>query len=83
MCHRHLTFKTSSLCGHLIFTEGRDVDCQETGCYISSLHPRNCAAISGRARCQCRRYYTRPERVIEQNESLPTKCPGCSSRSTT
>lgn len=58
MCHRHLTFKKSSVCGHLILTDERQVDCQEPECYISSAHPSNCAARSARTRCWCRRYYT-------------------------
>jgi hypothetical protein len=58
MCHRHLTFKKSSACGHSILTEERQVDCEDPECYNSSVHPPDCAARSGRARCWCRRYYT-------------------------
>ncbi|KAH9048102.1 hypothetical protein EDB84DRAFT_1458448 [Lactarius hengduanensis] len=81
MCHRHLSFKKSTTCGHLILTEERNIDCQDPQCYNSAVHPSDCAARSGRARapCQCRRYYTQPIRVVQRDE-LQTKCPRCSTR---
>ncbi|KAF8275021.1 hypothetical protein EI94DRAFT_19028 [Lactarius quietus] len=77
MCHRHLRFKKSSTCGHLILTEEHNVDCQNPQCYNSAKHPSDCAARYGQV-CQCRRFYTQPERVIEGE--LPNKCSRCSSR---
>jgi hypothetical protein len=58
MCHRHLSFKKSSDCGHLIFIEERSVDCQDSRCFNSSTHPPDCAARSADGRCRCRRYFT-------------------------
>lgn len=58
MCNRHLSFKTSSICGHLILVGSQNVDCGDPECYNSSAHPPDCAARSGRANCDCRRYYT-------------------------
>jgi hypothetical protein len=58
MCHRHLSFKKSSACGHLILTGEHNVDCQDPECYNSSAHPPDCATRSGHGRCWCRRYYT-------------------------
>ncbi|KAI0256692.1 hypothetical protein BJV78DRAFT_1166291 [Lactifluus subvellereus] len=58
MCYRHLSFNESSVCGHLILTEERNVDCQDSRCYNSSTHPLDCAARSRHGHCRCRRYYT-------------------------
>ncbi|KAI0302031.1 hypothetical protein BC826DRAFT_494299 [Russula brevipes] len=58
MCHRHLSFKKSSACGHLILTGEHNVDCHDPECYNSSAHPPDCATRSGHGRCWCRRYYT-------------------------
>ncbi|KAI0281389.1 hypothetical protein BGY98DRAFT_210762 [Russula aff. rugulosa BPL654] len=70
MCHRHLTFKKSSICGHLILTKSQNVDCEDPECYNSSTHPPDCAAQNGRARCWCRRYYTQPNRQVISGQEV-------------
>ncbi|GBE82241.1 hypothetical protein SCP_0406250 [Sparassis crispa] len=72
MCHRRLHFYKSSGCGHLTFTGENNIDCQSWDCFLSASH--NCGSTSGNI-CRCRRYYTQPERIVDQE--VPGKCPRC------
>ncbi|KAF9792405.1 hypothetical protein BJ322DRAFT_1029048 [Thelephora terrestris] len=62
MCHRKLWFDKYTQCGHLVFTSSQDIDCGQTFCFNSTAHPATCVAPN----CQCRRFFTQPERLISR-----------------
>lgn len=62
MCHRQYKFVRARECGHLSKIGERVVDCNSRSCFLSAAHPRNCGAHG--QRCNCRRYYGQPERLV-------------------
>ncbi|TFK88104.1 hypothetical protein K466DRAFT_585831 [Polyporus arcularius HHB13444] len=79
MCHRQLRLWKATQCGHLTFSGETSIDCGAPDCFHSSAHPPDCGAPGSGSVCNCRRYYTQPERILTHEENV--KCPRCASRS--
>ncbi|KAG1853729.1 hypothetical protein DFJ58DRAFT_391408 [Suillus subalutaceus] len=73
MCYRQLRFTKNTACGHLTFQGDTYIDCFTRDCKLSTSHPTTCGS-QGRP-CNCRRYYSQPQRLITLEQ--PGKCPQC------
>ncbi|KAG2368558.1 hypothetical protein BDR07DRAFT_19059 [Suillus spraguei] len=74
MCYRQLRFIKNTACGHLTFQGDTYIDCLARDCILSTTHPSTCGS-PGTPPCNCRRYYSQPQRLITLER--PGTCPQC------